>query len=234
MTQNAAAPQSQSPTPSPAPAPTTPDPAPAAAPPAPAAAPTAGAAPTQAQPTNAAPGGTNPAPAAADPAAAGSTTPAPAAPATGAPESYVFTFAEGKAPDPAALKEFTTWARANNLTQEQAQATAAQLAQLGEKAVEAFHQTRSDAWLAELKADKEIGGTRLPEVKVIVDRVVGGLPKEARDVLAASGLLNNAHVVRAFYQIGKTIVPDSVTPGRGVGNAAPRNDIAHRLYPNLN
>lgn len=184
--------------PAPAPAPTA---APAAAPAAtPAPAPTAAPAPT-------------PAPTAA-PAAAPKADDKPA----GAPEAYTdFTLPEGVQTDAAAMDAFKATAKELGLTQEDAQKLVTMQAQQVA--------TQVTGWQEATKADKEIGGDKLPENLATAKRALEafGSP-ELTAMLDRTGLGYHPEVIRAFYRVGQAISQDGFVPGRrGSGTPTPQS-----------
>lgn len=152
----------------------------------------------------------------------------------GAPETYEFQAPEGVALDEELLGEFTGIAKELNLSQEDAQ----RVVDLGPKVMQKFadHQAQvvADAqatWIAEAKADKEIGGDD-GEKKLAVSLEAleaFGTPK-LKTLLVDSGLGNHPEVIRVFYRIGKAIKNDELVGGRQ-GGEGPK-DLANRLYPN--
>lgn len=103
-------------------------------------------------------------------------------PAEGAPEEYGdFVMPEGVVVDEARLAEFLPIAKELNLNQEQAQKLidieAARVKQQMEGAVQ-YYADRDTQWMADLKADKEVGGDRLDANAVRVNRVLQTFDKD--------------------------------------------------------
>lgn len=195
-------------------------PAPAAAPAAPAAAPAA--------PAPAAPAAAAPVAPAAPPAAA----PAPAAPApaaAAAPEKYTLVVPDaGKAHISAAdLARLETIARANNWSNEDAQAA------LNEQLV--FADQQATEYLALAKADKEIGGDKLEATqqlaKKLIDRVrPEGHPRRGAFLgfINRAGAGNHPEVLSFWADLGKLMGED--TPVGGHANPAGGKRTQDVLY----
>ncbi|MES0236458.1 peptidase [Citrobacter sedlakii] len=148
----------------------------------------------------------------------------------GAPEKYEFQAAEGVELDTEALKEFEPVAREMNLTNEQAQKLVDVypkiLAGVQQRQVEAWQQT-TEQWAADVKADKEIGGDKLPSNLSAAQRALDqfGTP-ELKEYLNTTGLGNHPDLVKTFVKIGKAMSEDSMVTG---GNDGQRS-AAEVLY----
>mgnify|MGYP000848148816 CR=1 FL=1 len=148
----------------------------------------------------------------------------------GAPEKYEFQAAEGVELDTEALKEFEPVAREMNLTNEQAQKLVDVypkiLAGVQQRQVEAWQQT-TEQWAADVKADKEIGGDKLPSNLSAAQRALDqfGTP-EFKTYLNDTGLGNHPDLVKAFVKIGKAMSEDGMVTG---GNDGQRS-AAEVLY----
>ncbi|MBE0126768.1 peptidase [Citrobacter amalonaticus] len=139
----------------------------------------------------------------------------------GAPEKYEFQAAEGVELDTEALKEFDPVAREMNLTNEQAQKLVDVypkiLAGVQQRQVEAWQQT-TEQWAADVKADKEIGGDKLPSNLSAAQRALDqfGTP-ELKTYLNDTGLGNHPDLVKAFVKIGKAMSEDGMVTGSNDG-----------------
>lgn len=148
----------------------------------------------------------------------------------GAPEKYEFQAAEGVELDTEALKEFEPVAREMNLTNEQAQKLVDVypkiLAGVQQRQVEAWQQT-TEQWAADVKADKEIGGDKLPSNLSAAQRALDqfGTP-ELKEYLKTTGLGNHPDLVKTFVKIGKAMSEDGMVTG---GNDGQRS-AAEVLY----
>jgi len=139
--------------------------------------------------------------------------------ATGAPEAYAdFTLPEGMQVNEAAATEFKEIAKGFDLTQEQAQKLVdfetKRAAETKAGNLEAFNQKRV-TWLADSKADKEIGGQKFDGS---VESAKRGLAefgtKELIGVLELYGLGNHPEIIRAFARVGEAIGDDTITTGK--------------------
>lgn len=150
----------------------------------------------------------------------------------GAPEKYEFQVAEGVELDTEALKEFEPVAREMNLTNEQAQKLVDVypkiLAGVQQRQVEAWQQT-TEQWAADVKADKEIGGDKLPSNLSAAQRALDqfGTP-ELKTYLNDTGLGNHPDLVKAFVKIGKAMSEDKVVSG---GHDSGGSDLVSAFYP---
>ena len=155
--------------------------------------------------------------------------------AKGAPESYEdFTLPEGVSIDPEVDANLKGLAKDLNLSQEQAQKVAdlgATMAQKWAADLQAQITTASEEWAATVKADKDIGGDKLPEnlgvAKAALDKF--GTP-ELRELLQTSRLGNHPEVVRLLVKVGRAISDDaSVVTGAPPTGEGGRS-LADRLY----
>lgn len=139
----------------------------------------------------------------------------------GAPEKYEFKTAEYIELDTEALKDFEPVARELNLTNEQAQKLVDVypkiLAGVQQRQAEAWQQT-TEQWAADVKADKEIGGDKLPSNLSAAQRALDqfGTPK-LKTYLNDTGLGNNPDLVKAFVKIGKAMSEDGMVTGSNDG-----------------
>ncbi|HCB1653157.1 TPA: peptidase [Citrobacter farmeri] len=150
----------------------------------------------------------------------------------GAPEKYEFQAAEGVELDTEALRDFEPVARDLNLTNEQAQKLVDVypkiLAGVQQRQVEAWQQT-TEQWAADVKADKEIGGDKLPSNLSAAQRALDqfGTP-ELKTYLNDTGLGNHPDLVKAFVKIGKAMSEDKVLSG---GHDSGGSDLVSAFYP---
>lgn len=150
----------------------------------------------------------------------------------GAPEKYEFQASEGVELDTEALKEFEPVAREMNLTNEQAQKLVDVypkiLAGVQQRQVEAWQQT-TEQWAADVKADKEIGGDKLPSNLSAAQRALDqfGTP-ELKTYLNDTGLGNHPDLVKAFVKIGKAMSEDGMVTG---GHDSGGSDLVSAFYP---
>jgi hypothetical protein len=188
--------------------------APAATPAAPAPAPAAPHAAAPAAPTGDPAPSPAPAPAApaADPVPAA---PAPAAPASAparvVPESYELVVPVGSSLDAEDVAEVMAMAKAEKLTQEEAQAALVSYAQGLTR--------QADTYRTQLEADAELGGPKLAETQRHVTRALEALVPAStaegaalRTFLHKSGLGNNPHLVRVLARAGAALAEDKGPP----------------------
>ena len=151
--------------------------------------------------------------------------------AEGAPEEYAdFTVPEGSTLDPELLAEFKETFKAENLTQEQAQARVDQGMKLAEKwserAVE-MHLKTIEGWRDQTKADPDIGGDKLPQVLAGAKEVRDHFGDEGlTEVLNTFGLGNHPSVIRFFSKVRAAISDDVfVKSGKPTGEPTRAADV---------
>lgn len=158
------------------------------------------------------------------------------------PEKYELVASEGQPElDPAALELATPVFQELGLTNEQAQKlipVAEQFAasiteSLNRQVLESVAEERAK-WLAEAKADEEIGGNKWETSLVTAAKALDGLgfPKGSplRNLLDDSGLGNHPEMIRAFVKVGRAISEDSDFPRSGAATTGARS-AAESLYP---
>lgn len=147
------------------------------------------------------------------------------------PEAYEFKMPDGVELDKAAADEFSAIAKEMGLNQEQAQKVADVGAKMAQRHAEA-HARQVEAWVGEVKADKEIGGDKLDENLGVARKALDafGTP-ELRDLLNASGMGNHPAVIKAFYKVGKAISEDGFVKGSPPGAST---DPAKTMFPSMN
>lgn len=155
-----------------------------------------------------------------------------AKPVEGAPESYEFTAPEGQQFDSGVIETFSSVAKELNLPQDKAQMVldkmAPVIAQRQAEQIAAAHAQ----WAEQTKADKELGGDRLPETLAVAKKALEttGTP-ELRQLLDQSGFGNHPAVIRHFYQVGKAISQDGiVNSGDGITSGSAGRPAADVLY----
>ncbi|PZV30047.1 peptidase [Escherichia coli] len=139
----------------------------------------------------------------------------------GAPEKYEFTTTEGVELDTEAMKDFEPVARDLNLTNEQAQklvdAYPKILAGVQQRQADAWQAT-TEQWAADVKADKEFGGDKLPENLSAAQRALDqfGTP-ELKEYLNTTGLGNHPDLVKVFIKVGRSMSEDGMITGKENG-----------------
>lgn len=144
-----------------------------------------------------------------------------------APEKYELKLPEGALIDAARLTEIAADAKAQGLSQDQAQA----LVEREHKAVSAYQtaqlealSAKSDQWISEVQADKEIGGQDAVKNVTLAQRVLDRFGDVGfKQTLNDTKLGNHPGLVRLLVRIGKTMGDDQlVIPGPQSG-AAPKS-----------
>jgi len=166
-------------------------------------------------------------------------------PETRAPEEYAnFSLPEGVTMDETQTVEFKSFAKEQDLTQEQAQKVlefgGAKLKALVEAPYKEWSETQKK-WQAEVKADPDIGGTKYEEsVKAAAMVFVPGesnpfvkTGEEAqalRQALFVTGAGNNPAMVKFFVNIGRLLAEPG--PLRGAPVALDKQgDLLAKMYP---
>lgn len=153
----------------------------------------------------------------------------------GAPEKYAdFTAPEGATLAPELVTEASALAKELNLSQDKAQKVvelaAKQTAQTLKAGTEAYQSVRA-AWGEATKADPEFGGDKLAESLATARASMEATTTPAlRELLAKTGLGDNAEVIRHFLKIAPAFAQDKHVPGGKAPGAA--KSAAKVLYPN--
>lgn len=125
---------------------------------------------------------------------------------------YEFKMPDGVEPDAKAIEEFTKFAKELKLTPENAQ----KLVDLRSAAVLAAkegHAAMVAGWAAEVKADKELGGDKLPESLAIAKKAIDLGPPELKELLESSGMGNHPAVFKWAHAVGKALSEDTFKAG---------------------
>ncbi|MHC8403596.1 hypothetical protein [Pseudomonas sp. TMB3-21] len=173
----------------------------------------------------------------AEPAATAPAATEPPAEATkpaGAPEKYEFKAPEGYVPDAQLLAGFESLAKELNLPQDAAQKLmefdAKRLAS-SQDAAAADQKAQVEAWIGELKQDKDFGGANFDaSVKVAQKAMADFGTPELRQMLDASGLGSHPEVVRFFHRVGKGLGEGSIH--KTTTEQPAERSLAERMYPN--
>lgn len=154
--------------------------------------------------------------------------------AVGAPAEYDLAIPESlKAEVPQEkMDEFTSYARAAGLSNEQAQAALDFKIQLN-RDYEETHRQQVAQWETQVRADPELGGKNMDVTVATATRAMqhydptGHISK----LLCESGHGSNPEVVRFLYNIGKSLGEDKVP----FSNSSVRSDasLGERMYPNF-
>lgn len=149
----------------------------------------------------------------------------------GAPEAYEFKAPEGQAFSPEVLGAFSEVAKELNLPQEAAQKVIDKIAPALAARQEAALSNARAQWVADVKADTELGGTAVAEKIALANKAFAdfGTP-ELRTLLDTTGLGDHPEMLRWAHRVGKAISEDGFMAGRGA--SAAHVDPAKRLFPN--
>ena len=142
---------------------------------------------------------------------------------------YEFTLPEGMESDKASAEEFVAIAKELKLPKEQAQKVVDLAIKRETARAEAFN-AQVQGWEASVKADKELGGDKLPETLAICRKAIDLGPPGLKDLLSSTKMGSHPDVVKWAYAIGKALSEDRFVQGGG----APKGDngTARVLYPN--
>ena len=146
----------------------------------------------------------------------------------GAPETYEFTAAEGREFDPAVIAEFSAVAKELNLPQEAAQKVLDKMGPAIAARQEAAIADARAKWVADTKADAEIGGPELAQKIALANTTFEkfGTP-ELRALLDESGLGDHPEMLRWAHRVGKAMSEDGFVAGR---SNAPDTRSPQNLY----
>jgi hypothetical protein len=131
--------------------------------------------------------------------------------------------------DKDATTAFTALAKEMKLAPEAAQKVVDIAAGMQQRAVEA-HTAQVAKWADETKADKELGGDKLPQTLAVAAKALALGPPELKQLLNDSGLGNHPAVVKWAHAIGKALGEDRFVSS---GGAASSPDDAARFYPTM-
>lgn len=158
----------------------------------------------------------------------------------GAPEQYEqFAMPEGVELNEEALVEFQAVAKELDLTQAEAQRFADIGASMVQQAVgaaveglqEQWTNTLSE-WVEEIKADKELGGDKLPQTLAVARKAISTFGDEGlMQTLEETGMTNNPALLRFAHRIGKAMSEDTLHLGRSGSDTA--KSAAQLIYPTM-
>jgi hypothetical protein len=144
------------------------------------------------------------------------------------PESYTLTLPQNTVLDASDVAEIAALAKAQQLTQAEAEA-----------ALTAYEQSlreQSGKFRAELEADTEVGGANLAtaqrDAQRALDKFVPATTPEGaslRQFLTKSGLGNSLHLVRLLARAGRAMGEDTPVL-TAVDRGAPQRDIVELFY----
>jgi hypothetical protein len=148
-----------------------------------------------------------------------------------APEEYsVFDLPEDFSFNEETLSDYHTFAKENNLTQEQAQRGVDMVAKMKEAEMAQWVEQQK-SWVNDAKSDAEYGGEKFDEnISIAVKaRDSFGTP-EFNEMLDSSGLGNHPEMIRFLNRVGKAISEDSVVVGGANTTEKTREAV---LYPSM-
>ena len=151
--------------------------------------------------------------------------------AAGAPEEYAtFDLPNDFDMNQDTLAEYHTFAKENNLTQEQAQRGVDMVAQMKQAEMDAWVQQQK-SWVEDAKADAEFGNDKFDEsISVAVKARDSFGTSEFNEMLDSSGLGNHPEMIRFLHRVGKAISENSVVVGGTTTAQLTREAV---LYPSM-
>lgn len=153
--------------------------------------------------------------------------------AAGAPETYAdFTYPEGIEKDGALETKFREWAKAKNLSQEDAQA-ALNLGMENIKAINAAQETAfktvTEGWLTEAKTDKDIGGEAFDANVAIGMKAIERFGNEKFEaMLDDTGVGNHPEMIRFLKGVGDQLTEGTLHPANKGVEA--QKSLADRIF----
>jgi hypothetical protein len=149
----------------------------------------------------------------------------------GAPEEYSeFEVPEEYGINDETLTDYQSWAKENNLTQDQAQAGVNMVTKMQEAQVSQWVEQQK-AWVDQAKSDTEIGGEKFDEnISTAVKARDSFGNSEFSEMLDTSGLGNHPEMIRFLNRVGRAISEDKViVSGANAGQRSQENV----LYPSM-
>lgn len=153
------------------------------------------------------------------------------------PEDYKFELPENIAAEDPALKAFTEGAAELGISQEAAQALINKVApQMQEAALEPYRQWAQlqEKWLGEVKADPEIGGSKLEGALATIASAFNTLGdnggKDVRAALDMTGAGNHPAVIKFMHKVAVALTEAGAVTGSPPNGA---KSAAERMYPNM-
>lgn len=158
-------------------------------------------------------------------------------PKDGAPETYeAFTTPDGVQLDETAIAQATPIFKELNLDQSGAQKLVDVYATLQQAAaqqqVDGFNQVKKD-WQAEIKADPEFGGDKLPETLGAAKAVLGKFGDKALlNDMKEWGWANHPGLIRLLARVKAHLSEDTLVTGDEAAQQRPKS-AAQTIYPNM-
>lgn len=150
-------------------------------------------------------------------------TPPPETPAKVVPEKYALKLEEHSHLDPTNLASIEAYAKANKLSQEEAQGLVAKT----EADTKAFVESRKAEWLKQSTSDKEVGGDHLKENVAHASRAIERFASPAlKAELNKTGYGNHPEMIRMLSRIGKSMAEDKlILPGSQGSASKPMEEV---------
>ena len=149
-----------------------------------------------------------------------------------APEEYgTFELPDNFDMNEETLGDYHTFAKENNLTQEQAQRGVDMVAQMKQAEMTQWVEQQK-SWVDDAKSDAEYGGDKFEQnIAVAVKARDSFGTSEFNEMLDTSGLGNHPEMIRFLNRVGKAISEDSVVVG---GTSTTGNQTRESvLYPSM-
>jgi len=149
-----------------------------------------------------------------------------------APEEYgTFELPDNFDMNEETLGDYHTFAKENNLTQEQAQRGVDMVAQMKQAEMTQWVEQQK-SWVDDAKSDAEFGGDKFEQnIAVAVKARDSFGTSEFNEMLDTSGLGNHPEMIRFLNRVGKAISEDSVVVG---GTSTTGNQTRESvLYPSM-
>lgn len=148
------------------------------------------------------------------------------------PEKYELKIPDGSQLDPKRLETISAFAKQKGLSNDEAQA----VLQSEHEAIQAHVglqqeslKQKSQQWLTEAKADKELGGDKFVENIEIAKRALDHLFPDAgiKEFLNTTGLGNHPAILKGFLQMGRRLQNDKIISAPNAQPAAKPNTLAN-------
>lgn len=138
------------------------------------------------------------------------------------PEKYELKIPEGSNLKTADIEKVSSYAKENKLSNEQAQDLLVKRSEAVGDYVQSQKTeltTRVEAWVGDIKSDKELGGDNYLQSVEQAKRVVDKFATDAfKKTLTDTGLGNHPELVRVFARIGKVMSDDTLVKAGNIGN----------------
>lgn len=162
----------------------------------------------------------------------------PAEEAKSVPEKYELKLPEGSVLDAARVEKVIAFAKANGLSQDEAQRVLERendaVAQFAKEQNDNFERVKGQ-WLDEAKSDTEFGGEKLKESVMLSNNVIKKFGSDKlRESLNATGLGNHPELVRMLVRIGKEMGPDKLVVPGSVEPADSPKPVKDRVWGYMN